>query len=129
MGGACGAFNCQGDAIQCAIAQEQHRRACKLFDDVDSAEYKLYASQKGKEGKVTGALEGNRDVNINGVLTAQDQFLGPGACPADEVIQLADGHSFSIPYSKLCPFLSMMGNVLVIVASISSVFIIIRRGA
>ena len=68
-------------------------------------------------------------MNINGVLTAQDQFLGPGACPADEVIQLADGHSFSIPYSKLCPFLSMMGNVLVIVASISSVFIIIRRGA
>ncbi|PUA96082.1 hypothetical protein C8C99_0888 [Acidovorax sp. 107] len=131
FGGSCsGGFTCEGDAIQCAMAQEQHRRACKLFDDKDSPEYKLYDAEKNKTGKVTGTLEGNRTVNIGTTLSTTDQFLGGGGtCPADDVIDLGDGQTFAIPYSKLCPFLAMLGNVLLIVASISSVFIIIKRGA
>lgn len=126
--GSCsGGFQCEGDAIQCAMAQEQHRRACQLWD-TEVPEYKLYEQEKVKTGKVTENLEGNRDVDISAVLNANDQFLGAGACPADQVIDLGDGLSFSIPFASLCPFLAMLGHVIVVCASISAVYLVIKRG-
>src|SRR5690606_10865770 len=66
FGGSCQAnFACDGDAIQCAIAKEQHIRACKLFDD-PSPESLLYEANKGKEGNQTGDLPGNETVSIAG---------------------------------------------------------------
>lgn len=36
FGGACGAFTCDGDAIQCAMAREQHNRNCSLYDEANT---------------------------------------------------------------------------------------------
>lgn len=33
FGGSCSGFTCNGDAIQCAIAQEQHKRNCEFLTD------------------------------------------------------------------------------------------------
>ena len=129
FGGACAAgFTCEGDAILCAIAKDQHKRACDLFDDKTSAEYLLYQSEKEKTGKVTDDLEGNRTVDVAGIVSASDIFLGgAGSCPADPTITLHNGMTFVIPYSTLCPYLVTLGNILVIISSMSAVLILIRR--
>ena len=129
FGGACAAgFTCEGDAILCAIAKDQHERACDLFDDETSAEYLLYQSEKEKTGKVTEDLEGNRTVDVAGIVSASDVFLGGAAsCPADPTITLHNGMTFVIPYSTLCPYLVTLGNILVIISSMSAVLILIRR--
>ena len=129
--GSCGGgFKCEGDAIQCAMAQEQHRRACQLFEDKPQ-EYDLYQQEKqyGK-ASVTGQLEGNKSIDIGASISAQDVFIGGGgACPADEIVALPLGGSFAIPYSRICPYLQIFGNVLVVIASITAVFLVIRRGS
>lgn len=33
FGGSCPSFTCEGDAVQCAIAQEQHKRNCEVLTD------------------------------------------------------------------------------------------------
>lgn len=129
FGGACASgFTCEGDAILCAIAKDQHQRACDLFDHKTSAEYLLYQTEKEKTGKVTDDLEGNRTVDVAGIVSASDIFLGgAGACPADPTITLHNGMTFVIPYSTLCPYLVTLGNILVIISSMSAVLILIRR--
>lgn len=129
--GSCmGGFVCEGDAIQCAIAREQHRRMCQIMDDKTTPEYLLYESEKLKDGKgkVTGELEGNREVDVSTIINSTDVFLGGGAsCPSDPTITLHNGATFVIPYSSLCPYFVILGNILVIISSMSAVLILIRR--
>ena len=83
FGGACKeGFSCEGDAIQCAIAKEQHRRSCQLFDD-KSQESELYDAEKAKDRNrdVTKDLPGNETVDISTKLS-RENLLGAGACRA-----------------------------------------------
>lgn len=116
-------FSCEGDAIQCAIAQEQHRRACKLFDD-ESAESKLYNDNKGKKGNQTGDLPGNETISIAGRVNTSDA-IGGGGCFGD--LNLTVWHtSVSLPLSNLCQYLAMLGNILVAVSMLMAARIITR---
>lgn len=127
FGGSCTAgFTCEGDAIQCAIAKEQHKRACDMFEDRDNDAYRLYDKEKGKEGSVLGSLKGNKDVDISQYVAERDDFIGGGGCPADRVIQFTHGE-VTIPYSKLCPYFEMLGTILIVCAGISGARIITRR--
>ncbi|GKS88230.1 virulence factor TspB C-terminal domain-related protein [Acidovorax sp. SUPP2539] len=130
FGGSCGAFSCEGDAIQCAIAKEQHKRACEMFDAKDTPEMKLVDAARALDGKgkVTGSLEGNREVDLSTVISTRDQFLGGGgSCPADTTINLPGAGSFVISWTLVCPTLVLMGHVLVILSSISAAFIVLKR--
>lgn len=122
--GSCmGGFTCEGDAIQCAIAREQHRRACKLFDD-ESPESKLYNQHKGKEGNQTGDLPGNETISITGRINTSDA-IGGGGCFGD--LNLTVWHtSVSLPLSSLCQYLAMLGNILVAVSMLMAARIITR---
>ncbi|CAN7485589.1 hypothetical protein LJR074_003795 [Acidovorax sp. LjRoot74] len=124
FGGACmSGFSCEGDAIQCAIAQEQHRRACKLFDD-ESPESKLYQDNKGKEGNQTGNLPGNETISIAGRINTSDA-IGGGGCFGD--LNLTVWHtSVTLPLSNLCQYLAMLGNILVAVSMLMAARIITR---
>lgn len=128
-GGSCASgFQCKGDAIQCAMARDQHLRNCQAFEPQGTPEEALYAQEKGKEGKVTDGLPGNVEVNVGALLSATgDEFLGGGSCPADYVVSLWDGQSFTIPFERLCPTLAIMGNILMVISSIVGAFIIFRR--
>lgn len=124
FGGACAAgFSCEGDAIQCAIAQEQHRRACKLFDD-ESPESKLYQDDKGKTGNQTGDLPGNETISITGRIDTSDA-IGGGGCFGDLSITVW-GAAVSLPLSNLCTYLAMLGNILVAVSMLMAARIITR---
>lgn len=128
FGGSCSAgFECDGDAIQCAIAKEQHIRNCQMNEDlVKTNEYKEWQKAKEWDGKsVTGDLPGNREFDIT--VKSGDEFIGSGSCPADKTVDLPFGNSLTIPFSEMCPWLVIMGKGLVILAYIGGALIIIRR--
>lgn len=122
--GSCmGGFTCEGDAIQCAIAREQHRRACKLFDD-KSAESDLYDKEKGKQGEQTKDLPGNKEESMANRISTADAF-GSGQCIQDLSVVVA-GHSISLPMSKICPSLAIIGNIMVAVSLLLAIRIVGR---
>lgn len=119
FGGSCGAgFTCEGDAIQCAIAREQHVRACKLFDD-KSPESELYAAEvaKGTQRNVTGDLPGNETVDVASKLNTGN-LLGTAQCPGDLNVTVWRTE-VALPFSRLCQPLDYMGWILVAVAGIA----------
>ncbi|CAN7252172.1 hypothetical protein LJR074_001067 [Acidovorax sp. LjRoot74] len=117
-------FSCEGDAIQCAIAQEQHRRACKLFDD-ESPESKLYQDNKGKEGNQTGNLPGNETVSFLGRISMNDLFGGGGQCTND-VNVVVMGQAITLPFTKICPAIAVIGNIMVAVSLLLAARILTR---
>lgn len=128
FGGSCEAgFTCEGDAIQCAIAKKQHETAC-TFEDTQNEFYQLFNQNKNKTGNVTEGLPGNKSENILSRISGiGDDFLGSGAaCPADRTIAFGFGE-VTIPYSTLCPYLELMGRILVVLAALSGASIIIKR--
>ena len=125
FGGSCGGgFTCEGDAIQCAIAQEQHRRACKLFDDT-SEESQLYQSNKGKEGNQTGNLPGNETINMAGRIDTSDA-LGAGSAGVSDLNVTVWGRSITLPFSMLNPYLEALGQVLLAVSFLIALRIVAR---
>lgn len=124
FGGSCSAgFKCEGDAIQCAIAQEQHRRDCKLFDD-SSAESDLYNANKAKTGNQTTELPGNETISLAGRIDTSDA-LGGGGCFGDLSVTVWNT-SVSLPLSNLCQYLAMLGNILVAVSMLMAARIVTR---
>ena len=125
FGGACAAgFTCKGDAIQCAIAQEQHKRSCRLFDD-PNPESQLYDANKGKDGKQTTDLPGNETVNVAGRIDSTDS-LGAGASGVADLNVTVWGQSVSLPFSMLNPYLAALGNVLLAVSFLLALRIVAR---
>lgn len=125
FGGACSAgFTCKGDAIQCAIAHEQHKRACRLFDD-PSPESQLYEANKGKEGNQTTDLPGNETVNVAGRIDSSDA-LGAGASGVADLNVTVWGKAVSLPFSMLNPYLAALGNVLLAVSFLLALRIVAR---
>lgn len=120
FGGSCSAgFTCEGDALQCAIAKDQHKRNCQMFDD-KTTESQLYDSEvaKGSNRDVTKDLPGNTEVDVSGKLSSED-VLGGGRCIADLNVQVWRS-SVSLPFSKICPSLGYLGWVLVAVCSLAA---------
>jgi len=117
-------FQCKGDAITCAIAKKQHQDYCEALK---SPEHAAYVAAKATTGKVTGDLEGNQTIDLMQRFTSgADDFIGSGSCPPDRRIALLYGE-LVIPYSQLCPWLAILGNILVIVSCIAGARIIIGR--
>lgn len=124
--GACaGGFQCKGDAIQCAIAREQHIRACRLFDK-ESPESKLYEEFKGKEGDQTKDLPGNETIAIGDKINSSDA-LGAGGAGLSDLSLTVWNQQVTLPLSMLNKYLAAMGNVLLAVSFLLA-FRIVARG-
>ena len=109
-GGSCGGFSCDGDAVQCAMAREQHDRNCTLFDtptDLSSA---------GVAAVAAGNQPTGHPYLTPGVTDLSGGFdqtnLVSAGCPGDLTVHVG-GASVSIPFSRLCAPAAMLGNVLV----------------
>jgi hypothetical protein len=124
--GSCSAgFKCEGDAIQCAIAQEQHRRACKLFDD-KSPESELYEAEKAKDRNrdVTKDLPGNEEIDVSTRLSRAN-VLGASSCIGD--LSVTVWHTqVTLPLSRICAALAQLGWILVAVSSIAAARIVTK---
>lgn len=110
-GGSCAGFQCGGDAIQCAIAREQHTRNCALFDQQTDLSRAGYTAASGDDP--SDHPRKNAQVVTFGLSTMLDTtplFGGSGGCPSDYSFVYA-GHTLVIPFSQACPTLHMLGAI------------------
>lgn len=107
FGGVCaGGFTCKGDAIQCAIAKEQHKRNCQFWDGSEKQEaYNALKSEAQAASGEGGAFKGREHV-IN-VATGQ-------GLPSGQGISIPDPGAFAGTYGT-CPLVNKsvaLGSVL-----------------
>lgn len=127
FGGSCqGGFRCEGDAVQCAIAREQHQRMCQLLDtetDLSLLGERLGTGQE--DGSIRDQLgAGAAPVDVSSHL-GNAPALGPtSGCPADVSVG-----QYVLPFSELCGQLNTLGNALVGFAWLVAAFIVFRKGA
>jgi hypothetical protein len=125
-GGACGAFACEGDAVQCAIAREMHQRNCALFD-TETALSTLgnqVASGADPQALQNPALEANRQTFSLPGSVSQDTFLTPGGL-SDQQITVSPLLTVTLPWSQLNYYLSLMGSIVVAFAMIFAARIVV----
>jgi len=120
FGGNCEAsFVCTGDAVQCALTKEVHIQHCKLNKETD--ESLLYAQSKDAEPD----LGDEETVNVGPGDFSTAPVLGAGACITNRSVTVM-GATLEIPFSDLCQYLAMLGNVLMAVAWLLSARIVMR---
>lgn len=125
FGGGCGGPPaCTGDAIQCAIASMQHEMKCKLFYQTGTPEQQAYERAIGQTGNVTGDNPNNETISVAGRISTENLFSGQ--CIGDKTVTVA-GATVTLPFSTVCQYLEVLGNVLVAVSMLLA-FRIIGRG-
>lgn len=126
FGGSCsGGFTCEGDALQCAIAKEQHKRSCELHVN-ESPESKLYEASKGKTGKVTDDLPGNETIALTDRINTSSA-LGAGYCPLRDVTVDVAGYSKVLPLSNSCEQLGYVKTFFVGLCLLLALWIVFGR--
>ena len=111
FGGTCGAgFTCKGDAIQCAMAREQHQQNCKLFGEDKDVNSLTNKALNGVDEKSADKLRDSASQVSVGTFDSSG-YGWSHACPADPSIALNFGGrsaEFSIPFSRICGPLSIL---------------------
>lgn len=126
--GSCsGAFKCEGDAIQCAVAKEQHEKNCALFDDVTPLSQLGNSLANGDDllGSNNPFNESNKlKIDFSGSDGQLDKSrLWGGQCISDQTFTVY-GQSITLDTSKLCDVIGLFGNLLVAISMISGMMII-----
>ncbi len=127
-GGSClGGFSCDGDAIQCAVAREQHVRNCQLYE-THSAYSQAGAALSDDNPHPTGHPYNDAETKTVDFAQQIDQSdaLGGGSCPGDRTIAIHGG-SFVIPFSSLCGPLAFFGQVAVAFCLLAAAFIAFKQ--
>lgn len=120
------------DPIANAMALEQHKRNCQYFEKKPDAtdETNAYDAMlaKGKQGgDQTGDLPASsrRDVVIGPSDFDYSSAIGAQQCFTDRHVSIW-GKSIAIPLSIACPWLEVLGNILVVVGSLLAARIVVR---
>jgi len=125
-GGTCGAFACDGDAVQCAIAREIYTRDCALYDTPTTLSTlgNQVSSGADPQASQNPALEANRTTtSLTGSIT-QDTFLAPGGL-ADQQFVVSPRLTVTLPWSQLNFYLSIMGGIVVAFALVFAARIVV----
>lgn len=122
FGGSCAATTCDGDAVMCAMAAEQYKRNCELFDSNP-------LSQAG-EGAMTGQAvpaghPGAAPTTVNMTSSFQPGEVA-AACLVDKSVTVL-GKTVAVPFSKMCDPLRWMGHIAYAFALISAGFFLFRK--
>lgn len=113
-GSCAGAFQCKGDGLQCAMALEQHKRNCELFEKQNDFS-RLFDELKSAQSK-EGTLQGT-EVDLAGHFKV-DSVIGNGVCPADITVMVMD-RPIPVRLSDFCQYFNAMGYMLFLGACIS----------
>lgn len=134
FGGNCAAgFIATGeDPVLNAMALEQYKRNCAFFEKVPdpTEESQAYDTMKAK-GKQGGDQTGDlpdgykREYSIGPGDFDYSSAIGAQQCFSDRSVSLW-GHSYAIPLSLVCPWLEILGNLLVVVGSLLAARIVVR---
>lgn len=119
-GGSCAAFACDGDAVQCAIAKEQHSRNCKLYDTA-TALSTLGDQVTAGADPLAATLPSSSNPSVVNLPSSFDQSnVLTGGCITDLTLSIR-GTPFIVPLSAMCPYLEIMGSLLVAISLLSGV--------
>lgn len=118
--GGCSAYLCKGDAVYCAMALEQHRRNCELFENATpmSDLGKQIANGNDPQAGQNPASANNRSIIDLGTSLDMSKRWS-GGCPTDRQITVM-GQTMAIPLSSLCPYLEMFGNIIIALAMLGA---------
>lgn len=107
--GSCSAnFRCDGDVLQCAALQEQHKRNCTLFD-VENDLSRLFSAESKKPQENVLSTNGT-EIDLKGHITV-DSIIGNGVCPSDVPIEVF-GKTVVFKLSEFCRYFNAMGMLL-----------------
>lgn len=101
-------FRCDGDVLQCAALQEQHKRNCTLFD-VENDMSRLFSAESKKPQENVLSTNGT-EIDLKGHITV-DSIIGNGVCPADVPLQVF-GKTVVFKLSEFCRYFNVMGMLL-----------------
>jgi hypothetical protein len=125
--GTCAAsFTCDGDAVQCAMAREQHIRNCQILEDAPSSHPAVIAANAGSQPNDHPNKTGET-INVGSGFDQTD-IVG-GSCPSDQTFQVASGYPLvTIPFSDLCGPAAILGNILVGITALCCLGIVFVKG-
>lgn len=96
--------SCDGDAIDCAILQEQNALKCEVIKqgDFDAHKTDIESMFQGEQFELETS-----DIQAPSFINSGTRFL-PASCPPPETITLTSngGHTFAFEYEPLCSFAS-----------------------
>jgi len=127
FGGACPTFKCDGDAVVCAIALEQHKRNCEQFGEYGGAYSKADAVKAFDEVRSFDSKSLTTSGGTFGDQISATAFLGSTACVPDQTVTLGNGESFIIPWSSVCTAMQAAGLAFLAVCGVIA-FRIVARG-
>ncbi len=131
FGGSCGSFSCDGDAVQCSIALEQHKRACEFqasFGDGNATALTGIGTDAAAAGLTpSGHPRAVGQVATSALTFDQTDIVG-GGCPSDMSVAMPGGRSVAIPFSQLCAPAAVLGNILVGLTALTCIGIVFVRG-
>lgn len=120
---------CEGDAIQCHLLRQSWEAKCSaaktneaLGEGSEQAAALAAVGNWGMTGENADNSQITTTVNVSGQISTQ-KFLS-GACIADKVIALPMGKTLTIPFSSLCPYLEIFGNILIALAMLAAARIV-----
>lgn len=127
-GGSCGAFTCDGDAVQCAQAKAGWELACGL--KVDETNPLIGVGQQATAGGDRPADHPGNQANtialdLSSRLSSVPLFGTSGDCIADKSITFM-GKGYTLPFSKWCPYLNILGSAFLAACYLAAAFIIFR---
>lgn len=123
--GACASgFQCEGDGVQCAIARQQHLRACQFFEPTGEAVD--VGNEAANDDPRSGDHPGLSPQTFSMIGRIDSSNPLAGGCPADYGLNVM-GQSIVIPFGSLCAPLQMAGQLVVAVAMLAAMMIVFRR--
>lgn len=127
-GGTCAAFTCDGDAIQCAQAKAGWELACGL--KVDESNPLIGVGQQATVGgdrpSDHPAHQSNTvALDLSTRLSSVPLFGVTGDCIGDKPFTFM-GKGYTLPFSKWCPYLNILGSAFLAACYLSAAFIVFR---
>ena len=120
----CSSFSCDGDAVQCAIAQQAFKSKCD-WDKVDQSIVNAGNSAMSGGDQPAGHPGANPSVITLGAGTLDMSERLGGGCPSDYSFSVG-GHGYVIPFSQQCGNLNLIGQCMVAVCLLAAVMIVFR---
>lgn len=129
FGGGCGAFQCEGDAVQCATARATQELLCATkVSDSDPA---LLAGQQAVNGGDRPAWHPRSQADsstfsLASMLDTAPLFGTTGNCIADKTVPML-GKTLTIPFSRMCTALELLGAAFLASCYLGAAYIVFRR--
>lgn len=122
-------IQCDGDAVMCAILQQQHKDTCELMAEPSDEEKSKFEQDKAAEATKVDQLQEQLDDKASSLFSDfQAKATGNqygGRCFDDVSFEFM-GSTFTLPASQVCPYLALFRYAVVAMAYLAAARIVSR---